>query len=733
MRAGHMARSAVRQTKKRPVGAPSQDNNEGSRPSALAARSTHASGELEDQLIGQEILALVYVLVGLALGAAPIVYLVVRHGAEVGALFRSIPRSSFLVVGCLLAAGAIFILDGPAYLAGSLAFSLALAAFTANERGRTFLLCLIAIGAAGTMLYWKFDDAHVLKIDLKDLAFLFLSVAIITLLTFIKNIRMRYLDIVITLAIFIFIAQHTLNMSVLLNNDVYTAIRHHWGAYIGPSETVLSGARILYDIPAQYGLGPTLLIASACGNNCWVGMYWITTSASVLYALLILASAALLVRRVDNSFGYGATLAAAAAACMVWTSYPPLLAGPWSFPSTGGLRFAPLAALLLFIIWRETRPAEAAPSRFYGHALWCVGALWAPESAFYLSFVWWPYLLWRAGSVSTQPLRAAAFVGIEIAAVVALLVGAFVAVFYLAYGLAPSLDLYIAYVVNPTGPQPPNPLGTFWFFAFTMIAGISAAVLLLRNRHSSSDFAKLFVCILSLFAVFSYYIGRSHDNNILNLMPFLVLVLTAVQSLSPLSALSKGARVALASTLAFLMFFGWSAWRQTTWSDYANSDAAASMAYVRGQTAEQTGAAAIPTSVGYPDQQQGNEQTAQKSRIDGANPADAARAVFYVSSVRGEPLIKIDDGLDMAPIGPRAWSAIHDPIDFYFLPDALVAKMIDRTMRRIKSPGWLIIGKHVDAVPETARWQRLLENSYKKTEELDFGAYHAIRYAPNLL
>jgi hypothetical protein len=687
---------------------------------------------LEDQLTGQEVMALIYVLIGLALSSAPIIYLVVRHGAEVRAIFRLAPRSLFLILGCLLASGAIFVLDGFPYLVGSLALSLALAVFTAKERTRTFLLCLVAIGAAGTMLYWKFDDTHVLKLDIKDLAFFFGSIAIITLLSFIKNVRVRYLDVVIAIAIFIFIAQHSLNMSVLLSNDVYTAIRHHWGAYIGPSETVLSGARILYDVPAQYGLGPTLLIASACGNNCWVGMYWIATLASVLYALLILAAVALLARRSDNSFGYGATLAAAAAACMVWTSYPPLLAGPWSFPSTGGLRFAPLAALLLFIIWRETRQAGAAPSRLYGHVLWCFGAVWAPESAFYLSFVWWPYLLWRACSASLQPLRTAVFVGLEIAGVVALLIGAFIALFYLIYGLAPSLDLYIAYVVNPTGPQPPNPLGTFWFFAFTMIAGISVAVLLLKNRDSGNDFAKLFACILSLFAVFSYYIGRSHDNNILNLMPFLVLVLASVQSLSPLLALSRSARVALAATLASIMFFGWSAWRQTSWSDYANADAAASMAYLRGETAEHTGAAAIPAAVGYPDQQQGGGQAMQKSRVDGANPADAARAVFYVSSVRGEPLIKIDDGLDMAPIGPRAWSAIHDPIDFYFLPDALVAKMIDRTMRRLRSPGWLIIGKHVDAVPETTRWQRLLENSYKKTEEMDFGAYHAIRYAPNL-
>jgi hypothetical protein len=635
------------------------------------------------------------------------------------------------IVACLLIAAAIYILESPVFLAGSLLLSLAIAGFSAKDRLRTFLLSLTAIGAAGTLLYWKFDATYKSPIDNQYLAYYFAAAIVIALITLKKNFRSGIADIAIALAIIIFVLQHSFNMSVLLDNGVYTAVRHHWGAYIGPSETLLSGARILYDIPAQYGLGPTLLIASACGNNCWVGMYWITTFAAVIYALLVVISAGVIVRKVDNSWTFGATLLAAAAACMVWTSYPPSLGGPWSFPSTGGLRFIPLAALVLFILWRESRPSEARPSRLYGHALWCFGAVWSPEAAFYLSLVWWPYLLWRAGEASDRPLRAAAYAVLEIVAVAAILLIAFISVFYLIYGLFPSLDVYVAYVVNPTGPQPPNPFGSFWFFAFTMFAGISAAVLLVRNRSTGSEFASVFVCLLALFAVFSYYIGRSHDNNILNLMPFLVLVLASVQSFAPFAALSRSARVALAATLASVMFFGWSAWRQTAWSDYANADAASFMSYVRGPTAEQSGAAAIALSGADPAKGQGGGQSLADTRLDGANAADAARAVFYVSSVRHEPLIKIDDGLDMAPIGPRAWSAIHDPIDFYFLPDALIAKLIDRTMRRIASPGWLVIAKHVDAVPETLRWQRLLEASYAKTEEMDFGAYHAIRYQPN--
>jgi hypothetical protein len=443
-----------------------------------------------------------------------------------------------------------------------------------------------------------------------------------------------------------------------------------------------------------------------------------------------MGSASVLIRKINNSWTYGVTLLAAAAACMLWTSYPPQLSGPWSFPSTGGLRFVPLATLLLFILWRESRPVGDQPVRLYGHALWCIGAIWAPETAFYLSLTWWPYLLWRATGLSALPLRAAALAGLEIIAVVAATLIGFLSVFYLIYGLLPSFDVYVAYVVNPTGPQAPNPLGSFWFFAFTMIAGICTAALLFRNKNANAEFASVFVCILSSFAVFSYYIGRSHDNNILNLFPFLVLVLASIQSFAPNAALSRSAGVALASSLAAVMFFGWSTWRQTSWSDYANADGPASMSYIRGPTAEQSGAAAISLPDSGPSPAQSGGQGPQSSRLDGANPADAARAVFYVSSVRGEPLIKIDDGLDIAPIGPRAWSAIHDPIDFYFLPDWLVAKLIDRTMRRIKSPGWLVIGKQVDSAPETLRWQRLIEGSYVKTEEMDFGAYHAIRYEP---
>ena len=364
--------------------------------------------------------------------------------------------------------------------------------------------------------------------------------------------------------------------------------------------------------------------------------------------------------------------------------------------------------------------------RICGHALWCLAAIWSPEALFYSSFVWWPYLLWLASATGKRPIRDVISGITEIVCVALGFLAVFVAVYYAIYGVTPDPDAYTAYVVNLTGPLPIDPKGDIWFFGFTLISGLIAAVLSIRNKNDEASFASIFVCLLALYATFSYYIGRSHDNNILNLMPFLVLVLAAVRAFSRSATLSRSAHVTLASVLALTPLFGWSARNLGSGSNYSAIADINSMSYIRGDTADLSGAAAIPRL---------NNRLAPQSGIkllDAGDPGDAARAVFYASVVRHELLIKIETAPSTAPIGPRAWAAIHDPIDFYYLPDAAVAKFIDRTMKRIRSPGWLVIARSVDGDSQTLRWKRLLAESYVATEEIDFNSYYAIRYAPKL-
>ena len=52
------------------------------------------------------------------------------------------------------------------------------------------------------------------------------------------------------------------------NNEILVTMWHHWGAYIAPAESIISGARLFYDVPAQYGLGPTLILVLGCKIDC---------------------------------------------------------------------------------------------------------------------------------------------------------------------------------------------------------------------------------------------------------------------------------------------------------------------------------------------------------------------------------------------------------------------------------------------------------------------------------
>ena len=89
--------------------------------------SIDAIAAVEGSLTGQETFEFAYVLAGLALASAPILYL----------LF---PRSGLVLIGCVLAAAATFILDGAIFLAGSLVLAAIMAAVTPKDRVANVLL-----------------------------------------------------------------------------------------------------------------------------------------------------------------------------------------------------------------------------------------------------------------------------------------------------------------------------------------------------------------------------------------------------------------------------------------------------------------------------------------------------------------------------------------------------------------------------------------------------------------
>jgi hypothetical protein len=257
---------------------------------------------------------------------------------------------------------------------------------------------------------------------------------------------------------------------------LFEAIWHHWGAYVAPAQAMIAGGVPFRDFPVQYGMGPTLLIAALSNGDLWFGTYLATALANTLYLLAMVACVGLALR---TSRRGTALLAALAMACAVlaWTGYPPDLGGPMITPSVDGMRFLPLALLILAMFSGE---AVERPILGLGYALWLFGLAWSPEAGVYATVVWFPYLALRMaqkkdlrspGAVALAALRGAAVAAAAVALGFAFLTLAFRARF----GDWPSPSGFLTYIRNPPGVLPPNLLGPIWLIVAAL--GIGAIAL----------------------------------------------------------------------------------------------------------------------------------------------------------------------------------------------------------------------------------------------------------------
>ena len=161
-------------------------------------------------------------------------------------------------------------------------------------------------------------------------------------------------------------------------------------------------------------------------------------------------------------------------------------------PSVDGMRFLPLAFLILAILWGE---AAGRPIGALGYAVWLFSLAWSPEAGVYATIVWFPYLGLRAaqargvstfGSVTWAALRGGAVAGAALAAGIAILS----LVFRAGFGDWPSASGFLTYILNPPGILPPNPLGPIWLIASALVIGAVALTRAeareLRMRHGLS-------------------------------------------------------------------------------------------------------------------------------------------------------------------------------------------------------------------------------------------------------
>ena len=156
------------------------------------------------------------------------------------------------------------------------------------------------------------------------------------------------------------------------DTPILSLLAHHWGAFIGPALHLRAGLVPFYDVPLQYGLGPTLVIAAACGgSDCWTGSECVIVVMNLANGLLILRMVLTTAVVRGRLWQYAATIVVFAAV-FLWTGIPANGSSVLATPSVGGLRFLPvtLVAFLLFLGCPGAAVVALIPA-----------VLWSPESA----------------------------------------------------------------------------------------------------------------------------------------------------------------------------------------------------------------------------------------------------------------------------------------------------------------------------------------------------------------
>jgi hypothetical protein len=288
--------------------------------------------------------------------------------------------------------------------------------------------------------------------------------------------------------------------------------------------------------------------------------------------------------------------------------------------------------------------------------------------------------------------------------------GAFLAVYYLAYHELPLGQAWLAYMLYPPGPMPINPKGPIWWYGAVLVLGMAAMVRTYRANGNSHNFRRCFLVVLMGYAALSYCMGRSHDNNFLNLAPYAMLIIVAAfGSILPLT-LRAAAAAMLASMIGWMAIFGWSVWRDD---------------YQAGRLAE-FAPAKVTDMFAYTDPEMARRLKSVfiNSPIEAGNPDDATRAIETITRRSGEGITMLDSYYLMTK--GSVWDAFH-PVEIYpYMPQALQARFLASTAKRLKRSGWVITDKKFNATP----WLEEYKSVYDLAGEEDFGTYHAYHFVP---
>lgn len=308
--------------------------------------------------------------------------------------------------------------------------------------------------------------------------------------------------------IFVFVIMLILNQKVI---DF-----HHYSFYIGPTFDVNNGKSILYDTPSQYGY---LVIHFLVFLTKWIGNSFNTFHIIniTLFTIYCMGEYLILSRLINNKFKLLIAIFVLISLQTLYTDYYTSL-----YPSTGPLRFG-IGLLICWLLchfqWRK--------SFVFGTLFASISLFWSVETAVYIVPAWLFTCIAQDiinYKFSKDALKKILYRLISFLCISILIFMVIIFIEYYNRKTFPDISAFYEYAIsygNGFGSLLIEPFGNHFLIILVLIIGLNVTFYIVVNgKKSKFANALIFMSIFNVL-VFSYFIGRSHENNIINISPMI--------------------------------------------------------------------------------------------------------------------------------------------------------------------------------------------------------------------
>jgi len=375
----------------------------------------------------------------------------------------------------------------------------------------------ILINAIGIISVLAYFDATFSKFSLIKLC---LIIFITIVLFFVLQSRLKFIKTRLKIPLWILLI---ISLPIIFYITQKPIDYHHYSFYIGPALDIIKGKSLFGDTPSQYGY-LSIHFLSFILNLIGTSLAKFNLINILLFVFYYFIASLILFKLIKNKFLATISSVVFITLQTIFSYYSESL-----YPSTGPMRFG-LGLLTLWVLISFSQKT----SFILGSIFTSIALFWSIETAVYIVPAWLAAcLIFSYNSTNSfkeflkSSIRKLSFLGITTASIFSLVV----LKEYSIQHIFPRISDYFEFAItfkSGYGSILISAYGNYYPIVLIMIFGVVAIACILTSKIKTKLLPLLVFIAIHNIAIFSYFISRSHENNIVNITGFYILQLVII-------------------------------------------------------------------------------------------------------------------------------------------------------------------------------------------------------------